>query len=200
MRRILSIIKYKIGTWLYYNSPIYIGTLNIFKPLKTWFSARKHFKKPHITFRCGKIDNIATGSIYNDYFSGRPNFIMFFDAIDVEWKYKNEDISFESEPTIVLSLFNTWKFIWIFEAPTFENKYRNNNGYWEAVIDYVFNGKDIIKTKQEYSWMSSVKDENGIPVKNGEDYVWINNWDDEWLTEHGKKITQHIIKNDKLNN
>ena len=83
MRRILSIIKYKIETWLYYNSPIYIGTLNIFKPLKTWFSARKHFKKPHITFRCGKIDNIATGSIYNDYFSGRPNFIMFFYAIDV---------------------------------------------------------------------------------------------------------------------
>lgn len=204
MRRILGRIKYKIGRWFYFNFPIYIGTLNIFRPFSTWFKVRKYFKMPHITFKCGNINNVYSHSLYNDRYEKSPNFILFFNNTDVEWKYKLSGITFECEPTAVLVLFNKWKFVWALEAPSIKpkNKYRDNNGYWEAIIECAYNyNKDIVKTKEDFSWKETIKDENGLSLKdeNGS-FIWTSTWDDNWLTKYSKKITKHINKNDEPNN
>jgi hypothetical protein len=82
------------------------------KPLQTWKKCKRDFKKPHITFRYGKINNVFTGSIYNDYNGNNKFLYIKFNDVSYKWKYDN--VCFEAEPSIVITLFNRWKFVWLY--------------------------------------------------------------------------------------
>ena len=181
---IKSELYWKIWNWYHYDSPIFVNTLNVFKPLRSWWSARKYFRFPSIKFMYGKIDDCLSGSIFHS----SNNCAKWFDLrfCDVFWKWKYDDVRFEGEPCIKLDLFNKWKFLWIFECPNVSYN-RNNYMYWESLLDYVYNTKNICKTKSEFGWCSYISDGNGNEDK-------VTCWTDEWLTKYGKKITKDIKK------
>lgn len=176
-------LYWKIWNWYHYKSPIFINTLNIFAPIRTWWKGRKYFRFPSIKFRYGKAGEVAT-SIWHSSMNRAKWFDLAF--CDVFWKWKFDDSVFEAEPCINLILFNRWQFLWIFECPKVSYN-KSNYHYWESVIDYVYNYKDIQKTKSEFGWVLFVPDEHGNEDK-------VTCWTDEWLTKEGKEKVKNIIK------
>lgn len=179
-------LYWKIWNWYHYKSPIFINTLNVFKPIRTWWKARKYFRFPSIKFRYGKAGEVAT-SIWH----GSNNRAKWFDLnfCDVFWKMKFDNSVFEAEPCINLILFGKWQFLWIFGCPKVSYN-ENNYMYWEALLDYVYDYYDIYITKEQFGWVSYITDENGNEDK-------VTCWTDEWLTKKGKEKVKY--ESDKWN-
>ena len=176
-------LYWKIWNWYHYKSPIFINTLNIFKPLRTWWKARKYFRFPSIKFRYGNAGEVAS-SIWHSSMNCAKWFDLEF--CDVFWKWKYDDSVFEAEPCISLILFNKWHLLWTFECPKVSYN-KSNYMYWEALLDYVYDYHDISITKEEFGWVSYITDENGNDNK-------VTCWTDEWLTKEGKEKVKNIIK------
>lgn len=165
-------IYWPIYNYFYYKSPIFIGTLNIFKIYKDWWDARKSFKIPYL--KCYKL-NINETLSSNAYFyieTSTNNKWLYFNVHRCQFKLKWGEYVFENVPYICLIWRNKVKWIIGLEAPLYEytdysNRfYRNNDLYWESIIqyNYAFN-KDIIKTFNNNIWHRQYvlkdTDENG---------------------------------------
>jgi hypothetical protein len=119
--------------------PIYINTLNIFKPLKTWLYniyldiIPHNFLNIKFEFYKGSFD-IIKEKFYTWYWWDHPyiwNFnkkwiIILID--DVQYKYTYGMRQLESVPFIYIKLFK-YNLLITFNAP----KYFNNYEYWEKL-------------------------------------------------------------------
>jgi hypothetical protein len=184
----LKHLYYKILSWYIFNAWIYIESLNLFKIYKTYNKVSKYFSKPKIKFQYGKLNNVITGNLYNDYHN-ENHCILSLVIKDVGYKWKYDDIRFESEPIISLTLFNKWRFVWELNAPI-EDDYM----YWEMLLEYLYiYNENIEETKLNFGWKKHKKDNNGnnIVDENG-NYIWESAWNDDILNEYGKIITHKI--------
>ena len=138
-------ISYKVWYWFYYKSPVYIN-LNIFKPIKYWWKARKVFRRPHIskTFQ----DAPYTLQCHNKLFH------LSFNELGYKMKYSEP--RFEWCPYIYLVIFNKFEFLWLFTSPV-DIDHMGNMIYWESILWYVLT-KDVKQTYEMNIWNKSIKD------------------------------------------
>ena len=195
LKYLLNSVKYKIWSYFWYKSPIYI-CLNPFKIFRFWWKARKDFLKPEIVKH-----NLKRGdSLGSDYFyldTDVNNKCLHINFEGCEWKSKYGDVRFEAVPYIIIVLFNkVW--IWGLEAPLYEqrtpNEYnykhywvRDNMLYWEGILGYnILYHKNIIKTYQNNIWTRNYHVEN---LKDGGYHkLEIQNTIFQALTPRGKRI------------
>lgn len=118
--------------------PIYINTLNIFKPFKTWFKHKDILKFPKIKFNFYKCPfKDFTNKFYTWYWWDHQyiwNFekkwlIILID--DVQYKLKYGIIELESVPFIFIKIFNLHFLI------TLNSPNDNNYQYWESFKKYI---------------------------------------------------------------
>lgn len=119
-------------------SPIYINTLNIFRPLKTWFKnkIKNHkLKFPNINIKC-KLSNFdwIRENIYTWYWWEHEDIWDFKHKLiliiidDVQYKYTYGIKMLESIPFIIIKIFN-FNMIIKFKAP----KYFDDYQYYESL-------------------------------------------------------------------
>ena len=122
-------------SWLKYYFPIYINTLNIFRPLKTWWKNRDHTLMPSVEFTYAICSfKCLEDYIYTWYWWDHPyiwNFknkwiLILID--DVQYKSKFGMKELESVPFIIIRIFGL-NLVWQFNAPQYENNYE----YWERL-------------------------------------------------------------------
>ena len=113
--------------------PIYINTLNIFTPFKTWFKHKDILKFPKIKFNFYKCPfKDFTNKFYTWYWWDHPyiwNFkkkwiIILIDDVQYKNTYGMQEL--ESVPFIIIRIFNL-NLIWKFKSPT-----GNDYEYWET--------------------------------------------------------------------
>ena len=186
MKNKLKQLYWKISLWFYYNSWIYISSLNFRKPLLTWKQAKDVFVYPKPTFKCGKLYDTYGGFLFVDHHPIEHK-ILSLRISDVSYKWKFDDICFEAPPYITLVLFNYWKFVWTFTGPL-----DDIHTYWDALLKYLYiNDKDIKKTKEEYGWIRFVKDDKGVEKK-------ISCWSDDMLTDKYKNELKNITPGSRI--
>lgn len=115
--------------------PIYINTLNIFRPFKTWWKngCKSGWLKPKIVFNNQGFE-WAINNFYTWYWWDHPfiwNFhkkwlIVLID--DVQYKHTFGIKELESVPFIYIKIF-CWNLLISFNAPAYYNKYY----YWETI-------------------------------------------------------------------
>lgn len=155
-------ITYKISSWLKYKSPIYIN-LNVYRFLKESFKVKKIFYKPVLKKYKLNVEN----SINSDYFfieTECNNKWFYLNFHECYWKWKYDEVRFESVPWICLIWKNKVKYIWGLEAPLYRDSQpnelevcqchtRDNLVYWESILSYLYMyKKDIIKTYKNNIW------------------------------------------------
>lgn len=150
-------------------------------PLKTWWQVKKLFKFPEIKMSCGKIENTTTGHFYSSWYDKNSNFYLKFSDVIYKWKF--DDICLECPPYIVLVLFKKYRLSIIFEGLK-----KDFHTYWDALLTCLYiDNKNIRKTKQEYSWVKYLSNDEG-------DYDTITCWTDDILTKYAINLTKDIIK------
>lgn len=170
-------IYWKIYNYFHYKSPIFIGTLNIFKLYKDWLKAYKHFHKPIMKIYKMNIDENNLGSDYFYIETETYNKLLYFNIESCGFKLKWGEYRFENVPYICIIWRNKTKWIIGLEAPLYDynrhtNTYqRNNDLYWESILKYNYSEYkgDIIKTYIHNIWVCThiLKDldENGLNKK-----------------------------------
>lgn len=119
-------------------------------PLKTWWKARRYFKRP----KC-KI-SFFTNPIYNCPYINLSNIANIIDIMscDVMWKDKYNSPRHEVSPYIYVCLFKRFGFSlnWhIYYRDEFDKKQVGDTYYWEYLLDYLYYRKSL----KEYSvWTS----------------------------------------------
>lgn len=106
-------------------------------PFKTWWKARKYFKRPKVTIQIG---------LFKDNFRFNSAKILDINIHDLEWKDKWNSPRHEDNPLIFISLF---KYFWIYIEPHI--KYYNEFGekkdgdlyYWEYLLNYLYYKKHL---------------------------------------------------------
>lgn len=99
-----------ISHFVKWHSPIYINTLNILRPFKTLWNARKILSTwPKLNVKYGCLNNniapIYSEYYYDGYF-GEKNKILHVLIEDVMWKTKFGLIEYEEPPRWHIVLFN----------------------------------------------------------------------------------------------
>lgn len=137
------------------NKFIYVKINN---PFKTWWKAKKYFKRPKIRFNISIHNPIN----YVKYYARRGGLFILLDIQDVSWKYKYNDISFEYEPYINIVLFS------IFNVNIrFAQNYNNRDytlEYWESILMYVYKNTSLLEALKYSLWEDM--DGNKIPITN----------------------------------
>lgn len=102
-------------------SPIYINTLNIFRPLKEWSNAKSLFIRPKV-FRENTSYDIIDGK-------GR---ILYINIEHCKWIHEDSYVFCTDVPKITLSLFGKWQWTWKFVCP-----YEEYTGlYYNTILTY----------------------------------------------------------------
>lgn len=158
-RKIYNII-WKIQSWYFHKSPIYIN-LNIWNCYKDYWKARKIFYPPHIVkYVLTKPDDY----VGTDYFCCETldadyikNKWFYINCIELGTKSKYRNLEFEWVPRIAIK----WQgklYIYGLEAPLIERYsngsiYTNNHLYWEGIVQYLYQfNRNIIKTYNNNLW------------------------------------------------
>lgn len=109
--------------------PVYINTINIFRPIKTWWKNRQTVKFPHIEFNIKKRTfDWVEENLYTWYWWDHitmwnfPNKWIIVLIDDVQYKYKFGLRELESVPFVLVRIFN-WNFIIKLSAPNKSNDY-----------------------------------------------------------------------------
>lgn len=94
-------------------SPIYINTLNIFRPLKTWWHCRMSMPFPHIKISLNiKNFNYLYKHFYTWYWWEHASLWNFWKKIiiilidDVFWKSTYGIVEYQQSPFILIRIFN----------------------------------------------------------------------------------------------
>lgn len=115
--------------------PIYINTLNIFRPLKTWWRNKNSVRIPSINIKFNKKSfNWVVETFYTWYWWDHPtmwNFpkkwlIIIID--DVQYKYTYGIRQLESVPFVYIKILK-YNLLITFNSPKYENIYE----YWERL-------------------------------------------------------------------
>ena len=189
LKKLRNTFKYKIWSYFWYRSPIYIS-LNPFRIFDYWWQCRDIFIKPVIVKH--KLDR--GDSLYSDYFylnTDVHNKWLHIKFQPCDWKSKYDEVRFESVPYILVVIKNkAW--VWGFEAPLYEqssnnNWIRNNMLYWEGILSYLIeHNKDLIKTYKNNIWTRHYNVQN---LSDGSHHpLAIQDTIFHALTEKGKRI------------
>ena len=102
LKYLLNSVKYKIWSYFWYRSPIYI-CLNPFKIFRFWWKARKDFLKPEIVkHKLKRGDSLNSDYFYLD--TNVNNKWLHINFEGCEWKSKFGDVRFEAVPYIIIVL------------------------------------------------------------------------------------------------
>lgn len=113
---------------------------SISNPFKTWWKAKKYFKKPHTTIKF--VNNKFHFPYASKYWQGK---LLDINIHDVLWKDKYNSPRHERNPLIYICLFGKYS-IWIYPTITYYNEFgEKENGdmyYWEYLLDYLYYSKN----------------------------------------------------------
>lgn len=116
-------------------------------PLKTWWKARKYFKRPKIHFHFSREKFYRIGKIIDINIS------------DIQWKDKYNSPRHEISPKISIILFRRFEFsilFYIYYIDEFGDKRNGDMEYWEYLLNWLYYKKK--KTLKCYSgWISDSK-------------------------------------------
>lgn len=151
---IIENIKRKIKLWNEYNNPFYY-----------WWKARKYFKRPKIHFIYGKNVWFFGLPVRRDYY----NPVISIRSESLGWKWKYDEVRHEWDPYIQICLFRKYHLIWIFNWVNKKDEYSNTRSMatWEAILDYLYNGKTIEECINNHRWIGKwgEKDEYEITIE-----------------------------------
>ena len=145
-------IDYNIYKDWFYLEILDLVHININNPFKTWWKARKYFKRPSIKFYFGLLR-------YNFPYANRDYIGKIIDISiqDVMWKDKYNSPRHERNPYVWICLFRLFRF----EISTRTNAITETGKaedrstfYWEYLLDYLYYSKSL---KITHSWEYSSK-------------------------------------------
>lgn len=130
-------------------------------PYKTWWKARKYFKRPRIRlhFFCHGFDDEKHWHYNYPYaFGVEMAKILDIGMLDVMWKDKWHSPRHEQNPLIWLTLFGKVGFFITFHI-TYKDEIGltadGDDSYWEYLLDYLYYDKDLRKSLSCH-WRDSI--------------------------------------------
>ncbi len=124
-------------------------------PLKTWWKARKYFKRPKA------LIHFFSNPIYNCPYASLKNIanIVDIDICDVRWKDKYNSPRHECSPYIWVCFFKRFGFsvnwhIWYYDE--FNTKCNGDMYYWEYLLDYLYYKKSLKKSYSVWTTISKI--------------------------------------------
>lgn len=115
--------------------------ISISNPFKTWWRARKYFKRPKTRFKCGF--NVYLCPFVSTNYVGK---ILDIYIRDVQWKDKYNSPRHEQNPMIWIHLFSKFT-ICIYPEVTYKNEFGEDTDssyvYWEYLLDYLYYSKTL---------------------------------------------------------
>ena len=127
-------MKYSLQHYIRWKSPIYINTLNIFKPFETLKKAKDILtnSKYKVKIKKGKVGD--TAPIYTSYYWDgdfwKKNWLFHCLIEDVMWKSKYGMIEFEEPPRWHFVFFKKW---YLTISLEFDNNYRE----YERILNFI---------------------------------------------------------------
>lgn len=150
--------------WLRNNFINYI----IENPFKTWWKARKYFKRPTISVSIHRVSKIR-GYPYASY--NALGKILDIDIQDILWKDKFDSPRYERGPLIYICLFRCIALsisFHIYYLSEFGEKQNGDSEYWEYLLNWLYYKKR--KTLKCYStWVGDSKLYKKVEYGNAED-------------------------------
>lgn len=146
-------IDYNIYKDWFYLEILDLVHININNPFKTWWKARKYFKKPSIKCHFGLLK-------YSFPYANRDYIGKIIDISihDVMWKDKYNSPRHERNPYIWICLFRLFRFeiSTRINALTETGKVEDRSTfYWEYLLDYLYYSKSL-KINQCWEYTSKV--------------------------------------------
>lgn len=146
-------IDYNIYKDWFYLEILDLVHININNPFKTWWKARKYFKKPSIKCHFGLLK-------YSFPYANRDYIGKIIDISiqDVMWKDKYDSPRHERNPYVWICLFRLFRFeiSTRINALTETGKVENRSTfYWEYLLDYLYYSKSL-KINQCWEYTSKV--------------------------------------------
>lgn len=146
-------IDYNIYKDWFYLEILGLVHININNPFKTWWKARKYFKRPSVKFYFGLLK-------YNFPYANRNYIGKIIDISiqDVGWKDKYCSPRHERNPYVWICLFRLFRFEIgtrindITETGKVEDR---STFYWEYLLDYLYYSKSL-KINQCWEYTSKV--------------------------------------------
>ena len=146
-------IDYNIYKDWFYLEILDLVHININNPFKTWWKARKYFKKPSIKCHFGLLK-------YSFPYANRDYIGKIIDISiqDVMWKDKYNSPRHERNPYVWICLFRLFRFEIgtrinaLTEAGKVEDR---STFYWEYLLDYLYYSKSL-KINQCWEYSSKV--------------------------------------------
>ena len=146
-------IDYNIYKDWFYLEILDLVHININNPFKTWWKARKYFKRPSVKFYFGLLK-------YNYPYANRDYIGKIIDISiqDVMWKDKYDSPRHERNPYVWICLFRLFRFEIgtrindITETGKVEDR---STFYWEYLLDYLYYSKSL-KINQCWEYTSKV--------------------------------------------
>ena len=146
-------IDYNIYKDWFYLEILGLVHININNPFKTWWKARKYFKRPSVKFYFGLLK-------YNVPYANRDYIGKIIDISiqDVMWKDKYNSPRHERNPYVWICLFRLFRFEIgtrindITETGKVEDR---STFYWEYLLDYLYYSKSL-KINQCWEYSSKV--------------------------------------------
>ena len=145
-------IDYNIYKDWFYLEILGLVHININNPFKTWWKARKYFKRPSIKFYFGLLK-------YNFPYANRNYIGKIIDISihDVMWKDKYNSPRHERNPYVWICLFRLFRFEIATKVNTLTETGKVEDRsmfYWEYLLDYLYYSKSL---KITHSWEYSSK-------------------------------------------
>ena len=146
-------IDYSIYKDWFYLEILDLVHININNPFKTWWKARKYFKKPSIKCHFGLLK-------YSFPYANRDYIGKIIDISiqDVMWKDKYNSPRHERNPYVWICLFRLFRFEigTRINAITETGKVEDRSTfYWEYLLDYLYYSKSL-KINQFWEYSSKV--------------------------------------------
>lgn len=146
-------IDYNIYKDWFYLEILDLVHININNPFKTWWKARKYFKKPSIKCHFGLLK-------YSFPYANRDYIGKIIDISiqDVMWKDKYDSPRHERNPYVWICLFRLFRFeiSTRINALTETGKVEDRSTfYWEYLLDYLYYSKSL-KINQCWEYTSKV--------------------------------------------
>ena len=146
-------IDYNIYKDWFYLEILDLVHININNPFKTWWKARKYFKRPSVKFYFGLLK-------YNYPYANRDYIGKIIDISiqDVMWKDKYDSPRHERNPYVWICLFRLFRFEigtrinTLTETGKVEDR---STFYWEYLLDYLYYSKSL-KINQCWEYTSKV--------------------------------------------
>ena len=130
-------LYYTLQYYIRWYSPIYINTLNIFRPFKTLWKGRKIISKenrPHFKLTYGCITN-DNSPIYSEYYwdgyFAKNNKLFHCLITDIMWKTKFNIVEYEEPPRYHFVIFGKYYL-------TISIEFKDNYKEYERILKFIY--------------------------------------------------------------